>query len=360
MRKSMQVIADIVGCSRMTISRALRNDPCVNRRTREKILSAAKKTGYNPRQLVENSAGLSRSITVAFFNPRHDPRAQQELLSDCLRGIADELNARRYKLALYLFDDTYGWNKVRSGLFDGTRPDGVIFMLHVPPEIHMQFCPTMLITEAEKRRITHVQIGNETAGSGPWNQVYKDDQQGAWLAVNHLLKLGHRRIGFVTREPRTYPGFQQRMAGYRQALEDYHVPFNSDYVFRVKGMGLCIDSLPQVEKILKLKPRPTALFAVADHLAINVMEALKRKGIRIPEDMAVVGYDNIPGAQAVRPALTTVDTCREEQGRQAARLVMELINSTARQRSARVILVPSKLVIRESCGADKTNPPAVV
>jgi LacI family transcriptional regulator len=258
---------------------------------------------------------------------------------------------------LYLFDETYCWNNVRASLFEDMRPDGIIFMSHVPSEIKMSYNLHKLIKEAYSRKIPYVRLGVDVAGKGKEakeNVVYKDDRQGALIAVKHLLNLGHRRIGFITREPLSYSGFQHRLEGYRQALEESFVPFCEDYIVCVRGSGLRIDSTPQIEKLLKLKPRPTAVFAVSDHLAINVMEVLRQKGIRIPKDIALVGYDNILQSREVSPALTTVDACREEMGRRAAGLIMELKQFGNRRVLPRAVNVPSKLVIRaSSCGVGK-------
>jgi LacI family transcriptional regulator len=179
------------------------------------------------------------------------------------------------------------------------------------------------------------------------NYVDVDNVGGARMAVEHLIRLGHKRIGTVT-GPLSMTSGADRLVGYRQALEAHHVPVQEALIaegdFTESGGAMGVQRL--------LSASPTAIFAASDVMAIGALKALREADLRVPEDVALVGFDNIPVATAVEPALTTVRQPIERLGSMAADLLLNLLeNPPDAQAPAHRIVLPAKLIVRASCGA---------
>lgn len=179
--------------------------------------------------------------------------------------------------------------------------------------------------------------------------VQIDLKQAGYLAAQHLIQHGHRRTGLVT------VGFDAANvtpvnAGYKQALEDHGLPFDPALVARVPGFDMR-SGAEGARKLLALKEPPTAIFAAADLLALGVMQAARQAGLRIPKDLALVGFNDIPTAALVEPALTTVAAPAVQAGREAMKIVQVLI--AGEQPLQRQITLPTYLIIRESCGCPR-------
>jgi LacI family transcriptional regulator len=173
-----------------------------------------------------------------------------------------------------------------------------------------------------------------------------DNKAGAYQAVTHLIGLGHRRIGFVSNAPLPYAGAQDRFAGYRQALTEHNLPMDDDLV-RIAAF------LPEkgeaaMEELLALPERPTAVFAASDVVAIGVMGAIQAAGLQVPDDVAVVGFDDIFLAAHTHPPLTTVRVPAYGLGWTAAEVLVSLIDG---DEDTPMVTLETKLVIRDSCGA---------
>jgi DNA-binding LacI/PurR family transcriptional regulator len=166
-------------------------------------------------------------------------------------------------------------------------------------------------------------------------------------ATEHLIRLGHRRIAHVTYAPLHYIGARQRMQGYKASLTAAGIRFNP----RLIGFGdySCESGYLAMTKILRRGAPPSALFAGNDVIAIGAMAALDEAGLAIPQDVAVVGFDNIPMSAYTRPALTTIQVAAVEQGELAAEAALALLQG--KKIGSRQDVVPLPLVIRDSCGA---------
>jgi DNA-binding LacI/PurR family transcriptional regulator len=176
-------------------------------------------------------------------------------------------------------------------------------------------------------------------------QVVVDNIQGAHEAVSHLLRLGRRRIAHVAGDL-DLPLFRDRYLGYRQALKAHNVPAFPSYV--IPGGLTEEDGIRAAKSLLKLRPRPDAVFAVDDRVALGLMTQLRQTGVAVPEEVALVGFDNDPMTGFLQPALTTVEQPKEKMAQRAMSLLLERINGKG-EKSHREVL-KTRLVIRESCG----------
>jgi LacI family transcriptional regulator len=168
--------------------------------------------------------------------------------------------------------------------------------------------------------------------------------QGAYDAVTYLLELGHRRIGIVTDQP-FVSASERRLAAYKAALEAYGVPFDPALVQRDNYMSPNTGRL--VEALLALDDPPTAIFATSDAAALQTLETLRLKNIRVPQDISVLGFDDVSQASTVTPGLTTVHHPMYEMGRAAAEALLEQLDTPGLP--SRHIRLETRLVLRDSC-----------
>ncbi|HIC88761.1 MAG TPA: LacI family transcriptional regulator, partial [Anaerolineae bacterium] len=191
---------------------------------------------------------------------------------------------------------------------------------------------------------------NRFFGAADCNCVGPDDCYGARLAVEHLVRLGHRRIAFIN-GPEGWEASANRLAGYRDALTMHGLPFDPTLV--CSGMWEVRDGYRAIRDLMVLPDPPTAIFAGNDFMAIGAIYALRDAGLRVPEDLAVVGYDDREVASLVRPALTTVTLPCYEMGQAAARLLLSQLGD--QEKPAIAERVRGRLVVRESCGAEEVR-----
>jgi DNA-binding LacI/PurR family transcriptional regulator len=176
-----------------------------------------------------------------------------------------------------------------------------------------------------------------------------DNKAGGYQAVTHLIGLGHHRIGFISNAPLSYSGAQDRFAGYKQALAEYDIPLERELV--CTAAFLPATGRAAMEELLALAERPTAVFVASDVVATGAMGAIQGAGLQIPDDMAVVGFDDIFLAAHLQPPLTTVRVPAYGLGWTAAQVLISLIEGDEDVSS---VTLETGLVIRESCGASRS------
>jgi LacI family transcriptional regulator len=170
--------------------------------------------------------------------------------------------------------------------------------------------------------------------------------QGAYNATEYLIKLGHQQIGFITGSM-DLGCARDRLAGYQAALRAHHLPFDSKLVY--EGNFAQPDGYAGANRLLENQVRPTAIFASNDVMAMSAMEAVREHGLRVPEDVSVLGFDDIPQADHVHPALTTVRQPLEKMGRVATQMLLDLLNDP--QKDVSRVELPTELIVRDSCDA---------
>jgi LacI family transcriptional regulator len=193
-----------------------------------------------------------------------------------------------------------------------------------------------------QRRFPHVLIDYEGSAVGP--AISCSNRQGAYDGASYLLSLGHRRLGFITGNL-AMGSSRSRLAGYRQALSDHGVV--EDPALVVEGDYLQPSGYAGAHTLFALPEPPTAVFASNDVMAFGAMEAIREAGLRIPQDISVLGFDDIPQAAGVAPALTTVRQPLHEMGRQAVQMLLSYIENPDRPFEYREL--PTSLAIRSSC-----------
>ncbi|MDD5598478.1 MAG: LacI family DNA-binding transcriptional regulator [Victivallaceae bacterium] len=346
MKVSMKDLADELNVSKMTVSRALRNHPSVSEETRNKVLKVCKKLNYRHRLVVQDK-NINRDIPLVLFNPNSDLRSSDEVLSRILKGYNDALRDHNYRLSLHFFDGTYTLDRVILELFANKRL-GIILHPFVPEETRMQFSMDELLYEIHNRGVPCVVVGNYQNYST--HTVTKDTLAGGYIATRHLLQLGHENIAFISREPVEYAGYQQLLKGYKNALAEFGVSFRNDFVLSIKGKTLFLDYFDIARKLIELRPQITALFAVNDHIALGIMQAIMRMGIKVPTDVSVVGYDNIAATEEVHPKLTSVETHLYKRALKTVEILCDIIDNPGQHKKWINFTMKPELIVRESSG----------
>lgn len=325
-------VAREAGVSYATVSRVINNKDHVKPDKRERVLRAMTRLGYVVNQQARSLAG-GKSQVVGLVVPGVD----NSYIGEIIRGIDEELASASYDLMLY----TTHRRKTRESTYVATLTqglaDGLLLVLPRDPGAYM---------EALRRRgfpfvvIDHQGIDDTGPAVGATNR------QGGYSATRYLIELGHRRIGFITGTLEVRCS-TDRLAGYRAALGEFGLPLDPALVR--EGDFQQPDGYRGAHELLALAERPTAIFASNDVMAFGVMEAVRECGLRIPADISIVGFDDIPQATHVNPQLTTVRQPLEQMGRLAARTLLQLI-ANPKADVARIEL-PTELIIRDSCRA---------
>lgn len=334
MKSTLEEVAKLAGVSRSTVSRVINEHPHVRSETRDKVWEAIQDSGYQPhaaaRSLVTNRTQIiglviPEAVTTIFTDP---------FFPLLIRGIAGICNSREYHLMLSLFSGQTKRESLYRRVLRGGYVDGVIVasaMLEDPllSRLLQDKMPFISVSRYPDEEVSYVDVDN--AG-------------GARMATEHLLRLGHQRIATIT-GPLGMMAGQERLKGYRQALTLRGLPVDEALIiegdFTEDGGKAAMRQL--------LAKEPTAVFAASDMMAIGAMKAIKEAGLRVPDDVAVVGFDDLPLSSVVEPALTTVRQPIERMGTMSAEVLISLIEQETE--SPQHLVLPTQLVVRSSCGS---------
>jgi len=336
-RPTQADVAQLANVSQAMVSYTLNNKSTVTvpLETRERILRAVEELHYVPDR-VARSLRTRQTHTVAcvipdITNPFHPVFA---------RGIQEIAEPFGYDLILYDTDHlAEKERKVLQALQQG-RVDGVIMTaLYVSPS---EFLPLL---ELDMPVVIQGPIAMPIEVAGfPLDSVWVNNVAASRAAVMYLIDQGHTRIGMIAGQKDTPPR-HDRLLGYQQALAERNILLDTqlirDSMFTEAG------GYRGMQELLALSPRPTAVFAASDLIAVGAILAIKEAGLRVPQDIAVVGFDDIPLAKLVSPALTTVAQFQAALGRRAAEMLFDRLQGTAPEIGRREEL-SFKLVVRES------------
>jgi LacI family transcriptional regulator len=252
-----------------------------------------------------------------------------------IRGIDEELAKSNYNLILYTTHRHHG----KESIYVATiRNGGVDGLLLVAPLI-----TTPYLDALRQQDFPYVLVDQLDSAQKSFS-VSATNRQGACQATRYLIELGHRRIGFIAGLSGLYSAVE-RQEGYAAALADHGIPLCNDLI--VQGEFSFEEGYSAVEKLLALEERPTAIFASNDLSAFGALEAIRQHGLRIPDDISLLGFDDIPQASVTYPKLTTVRQPLEQMGRAAVAMLLDCI-ANPDQRSRQITLT-TQLVIRDSC-----------
>ena len=331
-------VAQKAGVGIGTVSRTINNSPQVSPQTKARVLQAIKELKYQPHALAQ---GLARKKTnmIAIIVPFFPGYFYHELL----KGVQQELSKHQYDLILYNVDQTYKTELFLKRTLQEKRVDGVLLIsLGIGDNDAENFLHSgfpILLLDSYHTNLDSITVENE---------------QGAYLATQHLIELGHSRVGMIDAQLKSSPA-RVRLKGYKKALVENQIPFNDAYLVISDSVterdGFNREAGYQAMKTLLAlgTDRPTAVFVSSDIQAVGALNAIKEQGLRIPDDIAVVGFDDIELSEYL--GLTTVHQPMFEMGKLAVDRLMERIYRTDLQHFSKSF--PTQLIIRETCGASK-------
>ena len=332
MAVTLAEIARLADVSVSTVSRALSNHNYpLKDKTRQEILRLAEQMGYKP-NLVARSLQNSRTRLVGVIVDR----MQSPFSAATVQGIQDGLRNAGYSISIAYSNRDQALVIEAINSFYSRQVDGIVILnswLHTynDPILSMQDRPFVFV--------------NRVFSNCLQNCVGPGDRYGAQLATQHLVDLGHRRIGYINGVEEWIEA-HDRLTGYRDTLVKNGLPID-EALIRHGDWG--VDSgYREAQALLALEERPTGIFAANDIMALGAIYAIQEAGLRTPEDVALVGYDDRDFAAWIRPALTTVRMPSFEMGQAAARLLLQQI---AQEEPEDATQIPGKLIVRDSCGA---------
>ncbi|MDZ7292469.1 MAG: LacI family transcriptional regulator, partial [candidate division KSB1 bacterium] len=321
--------------SEATVSLVLNQKTNVREETRQRVLKAIQELNYHPKRAARGLATRKSGNIGFILTDDHFSRAEP-FYTKIFLGTEFEARKHNYYVLLTTVSKTFSADEIPRFLLE-KNVDGVILAGHVPVKlvdyIQKQELPVVLVDfNVPRSRVSTVLIDNE---------------RGAYEAVKHLIHHGHQLIAFIGGDI-SHPSISERLQGYRRALEENKIGFNPAHCITDEIYTGSEDGYKAACKLLAVTPRPTAIFAANDAMAIGAIKCLKEHGLRVPEDVAVIGFDDIEDDFHVEPHLTTMRVFKEELGALAVRRIVEMIETT--NPSITTNHVPVELVVRESCG----------
>lgn len=310
-----------------TVSRVMHKKDGVAPHTYTRVQETIDRLGYES-SLVARSLRSRRTNVLGFSVNEIEPYS-----AELLKGAANAIYGSGYELIVYAGGhsgpETAGWERRHLSRLGGTLTDGTVL---VTPEV------------LDVDTLTPVVAVDPHVGASSFPTVGSDSLTGAIAATEHLISLGHRRIGHISGRP-DLRSSELREEGYRQALETAGIPFDPELVM-VGGYDPDTAREPARE-LLTLSEPPTAIFAANDVSAIQTMKVAGELGITVPDRLSVIGFDNIPESVLAEPALTTIDHSIQDQGYEAALMLIRIINEPDPDRTD--VRLPTRLVVRRSC-----------
>ncbi|ANI88791.1 LacI family transcriptional regulator [Arachidicoccus ginsenosidimutans] len=327
-------IAKKLGISATTVSRGLNDNPLINKKTREKIHQTAKELGYRHNTIASNLRKRhSKTIGILLHE------VNSYFVTAVLAGIEKVATAEQYDLLItHAGEDSIREIANTKNLLN-KRVDGVIVSLTLSTRDIAHFNPFF-------ERNIPVVFFDRVPGDANCSKVVIDNFKCGELATKHLIEQGCKKIAHITADL-TRNVYNDRFEGYKKALEEHHIKFNKK-LLQICNVSNKEETIAAVDKLLGQKP--DAFFITNDFAAAVCIDVLHKKGLRVPEDIAVFGFNNDLIGDLITPRLSTIDYPGKQMGEVAAHELIKQLKSVDRHKktSFKSIVIPSKMIIRES------------
>lgn len=334
----MPTIKDVArhaGVSITTVSRILNNQPYVAEELRQRVLKSIDELGYRPSRVAQRLRATASSLVGVIFSDIANP-----FYIESLRGIEQVLSQHGMSV---LIGNANSDPKREEAFIHLMQMEGVAGLIIAPTK---EDSPVLAHTSdlglpvvVIDRRMVNMQV----------DAVLADNFKGSWLAIQHLVQLGHQRIAVVS-GPLHLTSGRERYTGYLQAMSDVSLPVENS--FTRFGDYRQASGYTLTRELLNLSDPPTALFVANNQMTIGALNAIHEAGWTIPDDIAVIGFDDLSWAISLNPPLTTVAQPTFEIGLRAAELF--LVRIADPNRPPRTIVLETRLIVRESCGSHRT------
>ncbi len=345
-RATAREVAERAGVSRTTVSFVLNDVPGIriSDETRRLVLEAARALDYHPDATARRMVSGRTHVVGFVLRQNPDQAFADRFVPTVLDGFSQAASAQNYKVLFETIapnDDSGGYTRllrerhVDGIVLSGPRSDDEELM-----GLHNTGAPVVLLGQLPGSNIPSVDVNN---------------RGGARLATDHLLERGHRRIGLITNADPVYTAAADRLAGYRQALAAAGLPYEPDLVRY--GNFTPQSGAEAMAQLLALPQPPTAVFVASDTVALGALQAARRSGRQVPDDLALVGFDDVSLSEFVDPPLTTVRLPAFGLGWGAAEMLHRLITGDDIRVSQ--LILDTELIVRESSGQPRRTPKEV-
>ena len=326
-------IAKKLDISASTVSRALKDNPIISSVTRKKIKKAAAEMGYRPNIMAANFR-TKKTNTIGVIVPL----INRHFFSSVISGIEEVAYDQGFTVAISQSNDKLEKEKKIAQTLFANRVDGVILSIGMETkEIeHLQ-----LFSNRNIPLVFFDRIVDEIES----DKIIVNDFEGGYKATQHLIEQGAKNIAHIG-GPLNLKIYKNRQEGYQQALTDAGLKIKDSFIFN--GNLNQDDGYNATEKLMKMEYRPDAIFCANDTTALSAIIYLQEIGIKVPDEVAIVGFSNEPFSQVVTPSISTIKQPGFLIGKKAAELIIRQINKTENKNNFETIVMPTELIIRES------------
>lgn len=329
MAASIKDVAKEAGVSIATVSRVLNDVDIVNEETKKKVLDAIKKLGYRP-NIIARSLKTQKTKTIGIIIPD----ISSQFYPEVVRGAEDVSNIYGYNIILCNTDldpvkETEYLQVLREKMVDGV--------------LYMSNSLEQNVLETAKNLHIPIVLVETTDKEGKLPSVTIDNEKAAYDAVSFLIKKGYKKIGFIGMHEDAVNAAAYRYGGYKKALAENNLELNKDYVY---FGGLKASDGYETASKLSGKPDVDVMFCASDELAMGFINGLREKGISVPEDLSVMGFDNIYSSKIFYPKLTTVNQPMYDMGSVGMRLLIKVISSKKVDETHYIL--PHEIIERDS------------
>lgn len=330
MSVTIKTIAEKAGVSKATVSYVINNKAGVGEETREKVLKIIDDLNYKPNSVARGLAGQSTEMIGLII-----PDITDMFYADIIRGVELVANKLDYTINLCTTHGEEAKEKKMLEYFSSGRVDGIILMVYG--------VDNKLLVELKERRIPFVLI-DYSQNQDQFCNIVIDNYWGGYKAADYLIGLNHKKIAYIHGIKDNIDD-QKRFSGFKEAMAENDLMINKKYIeygaYTRKG------GYQAAKELLSRAELPTAVFAANDQMAIGVINAIQEEGLSVPEDISVIGFDDIEASRLMSPGLTTIRQPTYEMGKLAAeKIFSELKDEESCKEN---INLKAKLVIRESC-----------
>ncbi len=333
MKKKITIydIAEKLNITAATVSRALNNNPNISDATKELVMKTAEKMNYEQNKLaLALKSGKSNNVGVIV------PRIDSNFFGSVIRGIEEELNAFGYHIIIC---QTHGDEAKEVANIDAL----------LNSQVDAIFISTSSKNKASFERVLRKEVPliffDRKKTMDNVSSVTINDFEGGYNATQHLIDVGSKKIAYLSGDL-NIEIFNDRFSGYKQALIDNGIEFSKDYLIFTKSSTE--DGRKAVKKLLKLKNPPDAIFSSSDFAALGAIQELKTKGLRVPEDIAIIGFSNEPFTKFMELSISTVDQSPLEMGKMTAKVFLEQVNNSEKIKIEKKVVLEPEIIIRKS------------
>lgn len=334
MKITIQDIAEKAQVSKMTVSRVLSGKGYVKKETAERIKTIISELNYEP-NFIARSLSSKRSMILGVIIFKTAPSLFDEYVAQVFSGIVDNSEIKHYRIMVFPVDPNQGDENEYYKIARSNLLDGLILLRSRINDAKI---------EALAKTGFPLVLVNFKKYSPYYNFVDTENYKGAVLAMEHLIKKGHKKIVFYSGNL-FETNARDRFKAYQDTLINNGLKYNEEWVIHSEFDEE--DAYLKTEQIFKCTNRPTAIFCASDYIAIGAIRRIQEMGLKIPDDIAIIGFDDIELASHIQPKLTTVRQPLHELGRNAGQILLDII--TGKRKTPVHKLLRTELVDRESC-----------